>query len=41
MEIGKWMENRGLKPWPKNNPPEFSAELVVGSNESTELRILD
>ena len=39
-EIGKWMENRGDKPWPSGNPPRYSAELVVGSKGSAKIRIL-
>ena len=39
-EIGKWMENRGDKPWPRGNPPRYSAELVVGSGETAEIHIL-
>lgn len=38
-EIGKWMENRGDKPWLRGNPPRYSAELVVGSGETAEIRI--
>ena len=32
-------ENRGDKPWLRGNPPRYSAELVVGSGETAEIRI--
>ncbi len=38
-EIGKWMENRGDKPWPRGNPPRYSAEFVSGSGETAEVRV--
>ena len=28
-EIGLWMEQRGHKPWPEENPPRAEAELVA------------
>lgn len=27
-EIEKWMEERGEKPWVKNNPPKYQAEII-------------
>ena len=39
VEIGKWMEKRGDKPWPKRNPPRYNAAFLAGGGETAELHI--
>ena len=39
-EIGRWMENRGDKPWPRGSPPRYSAYLVLRSGNTTVIRVL-
>lgn len=28
-EIGRWLQQNGLAPWPKGNPPKFIMEVVA------------
>ena len=38
-EIGKWMEARGDKPWPRGHPPKYRAQLEIGDGETAEIRV--
>ena len=39
-EIGRWMEQRGDKPWPQGKPPRYEAELITTVNDTATVRIV-
>lgn len=40
-EVGRWMEARGDKPWPHRRPPKYRADLVMGSGDAAEVRVVE
>ena len=38
-EIGKWMEQRGDKPWPPGIPPRYEGALLAAGGETAELHV--
>ena len=39
-EIGRWMTQRGEKPWARGNPPRYEAELVALDGGTATVRIV-
>ena len=39
VEIGRWMDTRGDKPWPHGRPPKYRAELVAIDGDTAEVHI--